>query len=180
MVLGAALIGSEPVVPSYVAIVRPVAEGQVLVAADLGLESLRFTDPADATAYLTGTETVVGQVATRALAPGELVTAAAMRAGGTPRDAVPLAMEPSWVPPGVRVGAWVEIWSAPSRGDGAARLLMGPVPVLAVESRDEALGSGGTQQVTVGLASADRDLLPDVLDQVRDGGLVLVLKGETP
>lgn len=178
VVVGARVVGAAGDTVGVWALARPVGAGQTVLTADLvvvqvGLEegTLRSYVPAT-------TELSEGAVALRGLGAGELLPAASLgRVGDLTSRPVTVPVEGA-IPPGIGVGALVDVWvvrpAAPGTGGGAAppQRLVEAAEVSAVVDGGGALSarSGADVQVIVPAGSMSA-VLQAVSD---DDDLVLV------
>lgn len=153
--------------PAYV-LVRPVAQGTVIVRGDVRLVGVAVPSGVD---VIGAEEGVLGQVAARDLATGELVTVAAVSAD------LPLTTRIMALPmraghlPALQHGAIVEVWVTPSTQGmelpGPARLVVDRAVVVAAP---EVVDATTDTTITLQVAAAD---VPALATAMRDGVLDL-------
>jgi len=182
VVVGARVLASaDDTVPVLVAR-GPLAAGERIEAADLGSVRMRFADAEDADRYLPADADVTGSVLLRPVGAGELVPRAAL---GSPGDAgqvaVPLPVDATRVPGGVRAGSVVDVWAGPDQqaaGRDATtrtRRLLRAAPVLSVD-RPDGLGPGTVVQVVVGIPEDQADDVARAVAGLGGASLLLVAR----
>jgi Flp pilus assembly protein CpaB len=180
VVVGArVLAAADDTVPVLVAR-GPLAAGERLEAGDVGTVRMRFADTEDADRYLPADADVAGTVLLRPVGSGELLPRAAL---GSPGDAgqvaVPLPVDATRVPGGIRAGSVVDVWAGADPqgggGGGTARTqrLLREAPVLSVD-RPDGLGPGTVVQVVVGIPEDDADAVARRIAGLTGASLLLV------
>ncbi|GAA3767956.1 hypothetical protein GCM10022240_20490 [Microbacterium kribbense] len=140
--------------PVYAA-AHTLVPGQALTAADLVVVDVALGRTADA--YLAPGGTLAGLAATRTIATGELVPAAAtgpLAQASTTTVVVHSAVE---VPSSVRAGSIVELWSAAQteRGVYAVPSILIPTATVVSVTRDDSMIGGGATALELVIERAD-------------------------
>jgi hypothetical protein len=173
VVLGARVVGAAQETAGVWALSRAVGAGQPLTGADLRVVQVHL-DEGTAAAYLPASETPAADlVALRGLASGELLPQSALgRAGDLASRPVTVPVAGN-VPPGVEVGALVDLWvvhTADATGvepdaTPEAEPLVEAAEVSAVVTGGGALGARSGADVQVVLPQS---AMPAVLQAVSD------------
>jgi Flp pilus assembly protein CpaB len=178
VVAGARVLASaDDTVPVLVA-AGPLAAGERLTAEDVDTVRVRFADDEDADRYLPGGADVADVVLLRPVGAGELVPRSVLgSAGDVGQVAVPLAVDATRVPAGVRAGSVVDVWagSDPQGTDrgGRTQRLLEDAAVLSVD-RPDGLGPGTVVQVVVGISDDEADGVARVVAGLGGASLLLV------
>lgn len=180
VVAGARVLGSaDDTVPVLVA-AGPLAAGERLGPEDVDTVRVRFATADDADRYLAGDVDVSDVVLLRPVGSGELLPRSAL---GSPGDsgqvAVPLPVDATRVPAGVRAGSVVDVWAGPEQqrasGKGGTVRLLEDAAVLSVD-RPDGLGPGMVVQVVVGVPETDADAVARTLAGLSGASLLLVAR----
>jgi hypothetical protein len=180
--LGGTLLGGSDRTAAVWTAARPLSAGQPLTAGDLVRREVGFDDPSAAHRYLSGDRPAPdGAVLARPVGEGELVPAAALRAGEpAPVTEVPLSVLPDALPGTVRLGSVVDVWVVPDRTavpsggrPDDAELVFDDVSVLSLGRSGSSLGPASTRQVIVGVGAGQRTRLPHALTALGGGAVVL-------
>ncbi|MGI8578710.1 MAG: hypothetical protein ACR2KG_12545 [Nocardioidaceae bacterium] len=192
MVLAAVVIGArvlaaaDDTVPVW-QVSHDLAAGMPIGADDLQTTQMHFANPADARNYLPATQTIEPEAhLTRDVAAGDLLPRAALSSavGDTPHQ-LPLGVQASGLPVGLRSGDRVDVWALPSvdpaaaiarQGEGQAqtRRVLSDVTVVSMGLP----GPGGlTAERQVLVAIADGTQVGSVLNAINGADLVLIRVG---
>jgi len=179
VLVGARVLGAADDTVAVLAARDSLAAGQRVTADDLTEVRLRFASEADADRYLAAGQTIPeGAVLVRPVGAGELVPRGALATERGGLIELPLSVDPGRVPASLRAGSVVDVWVTGQEDGGPdggrTERLLSDVPVLAV-SRAGGLGSDGTRQVVVGIATDDESSLHDVVGRLH-GSLLVVRK----
>lgn len=155
VVAGARLIGAaDESVPVW-AVASDMGAGDDVAAGDLVAHRVRFVDPADLDRYFAADEPLPADLQlVQRIGAGELLPRSAT---GTAGEAglvhLPVAVEPTLVPPGVGAGSTVDVWV---RSDGRCRACTRPalsdVTVVQSPGADELTG---VRQIVLAVSEED-------------------------
>ncbi len=151
---------------------RTIVPGEVVSA-----DELRVVDVAlgqSASAYLTPDALADGLVATRTIAEGELVPAAAVGEAEAARTTTVVVRSSIDVPASVAAGTVVEVWAAPVAEQGrfdAPSILVPDATVVAV-THDESMVGGGAASVELVIPRAE---VADTLAAIAAGSALSVV-----
>ncbi|QZY28456.1 hypothetical protein [Nocardioides coralli] len=157
VVAGARLLAAADDSVAVWAAADDLAAGHELTGDDLTSRRVRFVAADDLARYLPADEALPADThLLREVGAGELVPRTAIGAvQQTGLLALPLAVEPALVPPGVEVGAVVNVYvSAAGRCSGCAGPALADVTVAAAPARDELTG---TRQLVVNVEERQAD-----------------------
>ncbi|MDT9591986.1 hypothetical protein RDV89_02840 [Nocardioides zeae] len=177
------------------------ARDDLVAGAEVGADDVvavrvRFRDDAGLAAYLSADDPWdPDRVLLRDVAAGELVPAGAT--GDEPEDEVrhlPVAVDPSRVPPAVAAGSVVDVWAAgldapaaedaaedagataPADADGA-RLLLEGVRVVEVPDTAGQVGSIAERQLVLAVPEDQADAIPAALEAMASGTVTVAQRG---
>lgn len=177
VVLGARLVGAADESVTVWAAADDLAVGQTLTADDLVAQRVRFVEDDDLERYLTAEDQLPAELrVTRVVGSGELLPRAAV--GGVDEVdtmALPVAVDPALVPPGVTTGWVVDVYVTGAHASD--RPVLTGVTVLEAPPLDELLAVGGQRQVVLGVGEDEASAYfratagdePPVLTIVRRG-----------
>jgi hypothetical protein len=183
VVIGARVVGAADDTVGVWAMAGGMESGQPVSQDDLVRRQVRFADQDVADLYVSATAAVPQDaVLARSLGQGELLPRSALtersRVGLTE---VPMSVATGSLPPGLRVGAKVDVWLVASEGSrdsrtaaGARRHLEGAV-VLAVGKDAGEFSVSGERQLLVGVPTGDGDQVAGFLGAL-PGSLVVVTR----
>lgn len=172
VVAGSAVMGSADDSTAVWAAARDLNAGDVLQSDDLQATRVRFGEAEDAARYLLVSETLPDDLTlVRAVGAGELVAGGALGDTSTDTVAVPVAVDPQHVPPGVAAGSRVDIWVVGEGTHGVARAkaVLRDVSVVAAPSSAESFGASTSRQVVLGVPSDDERSLATLLAASGEG-----------
>lgn len=179
VVLGARLVAAADDTVEVWSVRADLPAGQPLSAADVEVAAVRFTDAAQASAYVSAGDPVPdGEVLARPVTAGELLPRAAL--GGTAEGEyveVPLAVPADGVVASLEVGQRVDVWvtTPPVQGETpVAERVLSDVRVVEVPGSETALGPTATRQVVVAVPAEDERLLEGALARLATGVAVVV------
>lgn len=151
---------------------RTVVPGETLTSADVQVVDVGLGAVVDT--YLAPQDLQPGAVATRTLAKGELVPAAAVGDEDSARTTT-IVVASTTIPAGVEEGTVVEVWHAPVGEDGrtfeAPRILLGDAVVAHVAEAEGMLAQSRTDVELV----IDRTDVADVLAAVTTGAAISIV-----
>lgn len=153
VVVGARVVGGSDDSVGVWAVREDLAPGAEVAAADLVEKRVSFVDEADAARYLRSSDGLpVERHLTRAIGAGELVPRHVL--GKPSEDVVQVAVSlpAAQVPPHLRPGSLVDLWSAPrsaSSSRGATPLVGDVVVVQAPEVSADLVGAAVDRQVVL-------------------------------
>ena len=179
VVAGAQVVGSTDDSVEVWAARHDVAAGTVLGEDDLVHKQVRFADPADAALYLPASAGLpVRRHLARTLGPGELLPRAGLAEApdGQVQLSLSVSLPAAQVPPSVRPGGVVDLWSVPqgSASSKEARLLVREVLVLeAPSSGSDLTGGAAERQVVLAVPDGDESVA-EVVAASGSGALMLV------
>lgn len=157
VVAGARVLGAADESVAVWAATDDLAAGHEITGDDLVSRQVRFAASADLDRYLPADEALPAEARlVRGVGAGELVPRGAIDTEPpTGLLALPLAVEPTLVPPGVEAGSVVNVYvSAAGRCAECAGPALSDVTVAAAPSLDELTG---TRQLVVHVAERDAD-----------------------
>lgn len=149
-----------------------IIRGEAVTSADFRTVEVRLgvLEPS----YLHPDQLQPGSIATRTIAGGELVPAAALAPGSTARTTTIVVSSANGVSETIERGTVVELWVAPpvaeTRGYEQPRLLLRQATVASVSAPQGLIAQGGTTLELV----IDRVDVPLVLAAIADGSLLWV------
>ncbi len=156
VVLGARLVGAADDSVAVWAAADDLGAGDELAADDLVVQRVRFVDGADLQHYFEADEALPTDLqVVRAVGEGELVPRAAV---GTAEESeamsLPVAVDASLVPPGVRSGWVVDVYLTGRTEDGApvvggGRPVLTEVTVIDAPALEEGFAVSGQRQVVL-------------------------------
>jgi hypothetical protein len=158
VVAGARLLGAADDSVAVWAAADDLAAGHAVTGADLTPRRVRFVAADDLDHYLPADRAIpAGARLRRDVAAGELVPRAAV--GEVAEDgmlALPIAVEPALLPPGVGPGSVVNVYVSPN--GGRCRACAGAALAgVTVTAATRATDLGGARQVVVRVAEQDAD-----------------------
>lgn len=162
---------SRTTVPVYAA-AHTIVEGELISTGGLRIVDVALGASQDA--YLPAGELSPGVVATRTIAAGELVPAAAVGDAEAARTTTVVIRSAVDVPAAVVAGSVVEVWSAPRTEQGrygTPSILVADATVVAV-SRDDSMIGGGAASLEVVIPRAD---VADALGAIADEAALSVV-----
>ncbi len=160
IVLGARLLAAADDTVQVWALAQDRGSGSPVVADDLRVERIRFTDDSALGRYFPADEPVpTDLILTRAVGAGELLARSAVgEADAEQVLRVPLEVDPNRVPPDVETGSVVDVWVSDGAGltkgstagdvkvDGPA---LSEVTVVAAPEYDDTFAVTGARQLVV-------------------------------
>lgn len=172
VVAGSAVVGSADESTAVWAAARDLSPGEVLHADDLRATRVRFGEDDDSERYLPVSETLPAELTLlRGVGAGELVAGAALGDASSDTVAVPVAVGPEHVPPGVGAGSRVDIWvvGEGARGEPRAKAVLHDVAVLAAPSAAESFAASTSRQVVLSVPQDDEGSLATLLAASGEG-----------
>lgn len=152
---------------------RTITQGEALTSDDFQVVEVGLGPISDE--YLGPDDLRSGQVATRTLAKGEIVPAAALTEADRSRTTTVVIESSTGIPEGVRAGTVIEVWHAPPIEEGRAydapRILVGQGIVHDVIEPAGVLADTGTRLEVV----IDRADVADVLSAITGGSALSVV-----
>lgn len=157
--------------PAYAA-AHALVPGQPITSADLRTVEVGLGTVG--AAYIPATQAMDGLVATRAIAAGELIPAAAVGAASDARTTRVVLRSAIDVPASAQTGTTVEVWAAPLVESGRydqPRILVADATVVSVD-RDGSMIGGGAASLELVIPRAD---VAAVLAATADEALISVV-----
>ena len=159
---------------------RDLSPGEVLRADDLRATRVRFGESDDSEHYLPVSGPLPPDLTLlRGVGAGELVADAALGDALSDLVAVPVAVGPEHVPPGVAAGSRVDIWvvGEGTRGEPRAKAVLHDVAVLAAPTTAESFAASTSRQVVLGVPRDDEGSLATILAASGEGLVRVVGRG---
>lgn len=153
---------------------RTIVRGEALVAGDFQIIEVGLGAITDR--YLAPQDLRPGQVASRTVAEGELMSGTAVEEADANRTTTIVVESSTGVPADITAGSVVELWHAPSLDDGGAvrdapRILVSEAIVASVSRTD---GMLATDDTTVEIV-IDRSEVAEVLAAITGGSVLSVV-----